>query len=756
MTSFDRSIPFIAIMACVFGSAPVLNARQDGPNDSPSKDARSDAEGPEKRPSDEGPPLEAATQPTGGSSEAASVIFMEVPLPIEENTDQILRARIEKRLNDIPSGTSRPICVLEFVAKDDRGGAGSSFERSLGLARFLASDRMSRLRTVAYVPKTVQGHAVLAVLACEEIAVTEESRFGPAGTGEPVDAFMRDAYRHIAERRRTIPSAVALGMLDRDLETARIELLDGTIRYAAGAELAELQAGGAVSKIETLAAKGDLVQFQGRALRVKHGFAAHLVADRKELAGAIGVSPDLLRDASDMDADWTVAQVDLKGRITAEQVNRVIHLSQDRLRRGPGCLLVLRIESPGGSPADSLRLAQYLAGLDRRVARTCAFVSGFARGDAALPAFACDDLILGEQALVGGPGERHLSAVELEQLGEPLKELAKSAQRDWSLYRAMLDPKFQVFECRKAGTGETRYFSRAERDAQIDPEQWTLGAAVATENGLSASDARKLGLVRFSAERVEEIPALYGLQEQTEVLQAGWMITRIEQLAAQAWFSRTLLFVAFFAIISEASSPGIGVAGFISAISFLLYFWAQFLNGTCGWLEVLLFLGGFAFLMIELFVLPGFGVFGVGGAVMMIASIVLASQTFILPRNAYQLREMPKSMLAVGMAGMGGLAAIFLLQRYIHRTPWFRNMALPPPDLNDPDLERRESLVDFAYLADKVGVATTLIAPSGKARFGDEIIDVITEGEVVAAAGRVRVVDVRGNRVLVRAMNGPP
>ncbi len=49
------------------------------------------------------------------------------------------------------------------------------------------------------------------------------------------------------------------------------------------------------------------------------------------------------------------------------------------------------------------------------------------------------------------------------------------------------------------------------------------------------------------------------------------------------------------------------MAGFISGISFLLFFWSQFLNGTAGWLELILFTGGLACIALEIFVLPGFG-----------------------------------------------------------------------------------------------------------------------------------------------------
>ncbi len=76
----------------------------------------------------------------------------------------------------------------------------------------------------------------------------------------------------------------------------------------------------------------------------------------------------------------------------------------------------------------------------------------------------------------------------------------------------------------------------------------------------------------------------------------------------------------------ELGSPGVGVGGFTSALCFLGFFWIEGLNGNVEWLEVLLFVAGIISLAIELFVLPGFGLFGIGGLVMMLVSIVLASQ----------------------------------------------------------------------------------------------------------------------------------
>ena len=52
-----------------------------------------------------------------------------------------------------------------------------------------------------------------------------------------------------------------------------------------------------------------------------------------------------------------------------------------------------------------------------------------------------------------------------------------------------------------------------------------------------------------------------------------------------------------------------GFLGILSVICFALFFWANYMGGSAGWLEVLLFLLGIACLALEIFVVPGFGVF---------------------------------------------------------------------------------------------------------------------------------------------------
>jgi membrane-bound ClpP family serine protease len=154
-----------------------------------------------------------------------------------------------------------------------------------------------------------------------------------------------------------------------------------------------------------------------------------------------------------------------------------------------------------------------------------------------------------------------------------------------------------------------------------------------------------------------------------------------------------------------------------------------------------------------LLVLPGFGAFGIGGGLLIVASIILASQTFVIPSNAYEWSQLPGSLFMAVAAGGGALAALIVARRLVTDAPMFNRVSLDTPDQQQREqISYQEAMVHFDYLVGKRGVTITQLTPSGKARFGDARVDVIGDGDVVPCGTDVVVVEVRGNEVLVRAV----
>ncbi|HEX5103783.1 MAG TPA: NfeD family protein, partial [Pirellulaceae bacterium] len=435
-------------------------------------------------------------------------------------------------------------------------------------------------------------------------------------------------------------------------------------------------------------------------------------------------------------------------------VNWILRTIEDHQKRNDFNLLILNLRSGGGNVEQSLRLAQQLASLGQPV-HTVAYVDWQARGDAAIIALACDELVVAPAAMIGGPGETVISGGELAVIREPLADLARTSGRDWSPSLALLDPSVELHRYTHALGGEVRYLSAEEAQLLPDADQWRRDdVAIETSRGITGLQAEELGLARGTAQNFDELKAMYQIEGTLEQVRPNWVLAAVESLANPriAWL---LLFVGIFALMFEMSTPGVGIPGLIAVVSFLLFFWSQFLHGTAGWLEILLFVAGLTCLAIEIFALPGFGVFGIGGALMVIVSIVLASQTFVVPANAYQLQQFPVSLLMVAAAMVGGIASIFVIRRFLPDTPYFNRMLLRPPEAEERlALSRREALASWEHLAGKRGVTLTPLVPAGKAQFGDELVDVVSNGEMLPKGTPVVIEEVAGSRVVVRRATG--
>ncbi len=77
----------------------------------------------------------------------------------------------------------------------------------------------------------------------------------------------------------------------------------------------------------------------------------------------------------------------------------------------------------------------------------------------------------------------------------------------------------------------------------------------------------------------------------------------------------------------EIFTAGFGVAGTLSIVCFVMYFFGGIIAGTADWWSVVLFAAGIGFLIAEMFI-PGFGIFGIAGIIMFILGLLFSSSSF--------------------------------------------------------------------------------------------------------------------------------
>lgn len=697
-----------------------------------------------------------ATAAAGEPRPPRAVTLIQVPLPIVGSVDSQVIRQIEQWVARHRAPTDpRPLLILEFSGPTGQIGSGSQFGRCLELAQYLSGERVRAVQVAAFLPQGCVGHAVLPVLACEQLIVGEEAVFGEAGGDEPfIDDIMRQSYASIAARHNTVPPAMALAMLDKNLAVCQVTTNDGT-RFVLERDLPAVQKEVAVSKVENLSRVGDMARFTGRELRLRFPIASHVANDRQALATALDLPPAAVREDLAATGAWKGVRVELNGPIHGRQITFIERTLRQQVDGGCNFICIV-IDSAGGAPDDAWRFAQFLASPELRGVRTVAYVPAQARASAGLIALACDHLWVAPDAVLGGEGDDESSLRVGAEIQRSIEQSELDLPRDRALMQAMVDPTTAVFHYTHQRTGEVRFFREADVAALDDPAVWTRGAPLPVAEGLRGNQLIELKLANGQAESLAEIKSYYHVEGELPEIKPNWAHMFIERLAHPA-VAGLLLFIAIVALFVEFSQPGVGLPGFVSAVCFILYFWSHVLHGTAGWLEILLFIAGVVSVLVELFVLPGAVVFGLGGGVLILSSLILASQTFVIPRNAYQLGQLPQTLGTLSFVGLCAFGALVMLRRHLAEAPVLKEMVLAPPsDEDQEEQDERESLARLEFLLGQRGRTITPLLPSGKARFGDEIVNVTTEGQPLPDDAEVVVVAERGNYLVVQAVAGNP
>jgi membrane-bound serine protease (ClpP class) len=205
----------------------------------------------------------------------------------------------------------------------------------------------------------------------------------------------------------------------------------------------------------------------------------------------------------------------------------------------------------------------------------------------------------------------------------------------------------------------------------------------------------------------------------------------------------------------EFKIPGASLPGIIAAICFALFFLGHYFAGLAGWEVVALFVLGVALVIIEiLFFAHSTIVFGVIGVFLMLASLLWAMIDRYPGETFFPTGEMLKvPLLNLLLALVASAIVIWLLAKYLPRTSIYRRFALMTSNPPGTSLAGapREFAAAVSVSPGMRGVALSMLRPSGKARFADHVVDVITQGEFVAPDTPIIVVQTDGMRVVVEA-----
>jgi membrane-bound serine protease (ClpP class) len=400
----------------------------------------------------------------------------------------------------------------------------------------------------------------------------------------------------------------------------------------------------------------------------------------------------------------------------------------DEATRAKADAVILEINTFGGRVDAAVIIRDAL--LRARVP-TVAFVNKRAISAGALISLAAEKIVMADGGTIG--------AATPVQVGAPGNAAKPVDEKSVSYMRK----EFRA-------TAESRKRPPLVAEAMVDPDVVIPGVI---EKGklltLTTTEALKLKVADTRADSLDavlEYIKLPGAEVRRPTVNWAEQLVRF---FTHPVLSSVLMTIGILGIIVELRTPGFGVPGAIGIASLGLFFWGHWLVRLAGWEEILLVTLGLVLLALEIFVIPGFGVAGVVGIIALLGGLALS----LVGAGATAALV----IWAVGRVALSLLIAIavsLILLRLLPRLPYGRSLVL------DTGLDARAGYAsapegDLKWVG-KRGTAGTPLRPAGIALFEGERVDVVSQGEYIAADAPIEVVRVDGNRIVVRqALGGP-
>jgi len=454
--------------------------------------------------------------------------------------------------------------------------------------------------------------------------------------------------------------------------------------------------------------------------------------------------------------------IKLQGTITdayAEAIKRKIEFASEQ----GGDTIILEMDTPGGTVSGSMNLGDFIHEKVEGGTNIIAYINPQAYSGGTMVALACKTIYIdktigkmGDVAPINFSGEM-VSEKFQAPIRKTMETYARARGYPVPLVHSMVTTDIEVLRIRDDADSEWRYVTRTDWDAIPDADKAGVEKEVVVPEGqlltMTAQDAREYGFVPKENGTVTSRLELYDVLEiDSDNVQRLYLSATEKILTYLDVVTPMLLSVGLIFLFIEFSNPGFGLPGIAGVVCLALFFTVKFSLGYARMFEIILFMVGIGLILAEILVIPGFGIAGVSGILLVVASLVLVFQQFTLPNSPTETVAFQANLLKV--LGSLTLAAvgIAVAARFLPSLP-FLSKIVHSEDLGTARVEL-EDQPDQRPSRDMIGdsgVALTALRPAGRADFDGRLMDVVTEGEFLEKGAKVEIIAIHGNRVVVTA-----
>jgi membrane-bound serine protease (ClpP class) len=455
-------------------------------------------------------------------------------------------------------------------------------------------------------------------------------------------------------------------------------------------------------------------------------------------------------------------------------------LYQSIVRRGEEAIaagadyLILDVQTYGGLVKSADDISKYLImDLAGRI-HTVAYVTTEAISAGSMISVSCQDIIMRQGTTIGCSAPIVSTGAEM---GEAEREKMESFVRATfsraaeangypeALLKAMVSQKLEVWQVKNLQSGQMEYFESDRLPSDPNSyalQQKTLVCAEGELLTLTALEAQAYGIARAvvsdEKEMLDFLATRDGVTFSDNILklETMWSEELVRWLTSPMVVSILVLGI-FLGIYVEFNTPGLGLPSLLAVVCLVILVGSKYLTGMANWFEVALLAAGFVLMMIEIFVIPGFGVAGFTGIV-----CILAGLFGLLVKNPPDEVPWPKGEYAwqVFMDGLSAFAlgfllfiiVSFILAKYLDRLPFLKRFVLKTANIGGKltlsrtsEPQHRESPLEPG----QTGRSISSLRPAGKAQFDGIVVDVVTDGAYIEKGKPVRILEIHGNRVVV-------
>ncbi len=404
--------------------------------------------------------------------------------------------------------------------------------------------------------------------------------------------------------------------------------------------------------------------------------------------------------------------------------------------------IILEINTFGGRVDAAIQIRDALINAKTL---TIAYINERAISAGALISLACKKIVMAPGATIGAatpvtmnPFTRQINTASEKFISYFRNEMKATAERNGrpvQIAEAMVDPDVEIEGVIKKGKLLTLTTSEAIYNNLADME---------ISNGL------------------KDILSAFQLKQSIIVNQKMNWAEKSLAILTNALISMLLLTIGIIALLIEFRAPTWGVAGSIGLICLILFFWGHWALHLVGWEEIILIFIGTILLLIEIFFIPGFGVTGISGILVISVALILS-----LVGNNPTLQEILNALSHLSIAFI--CVFIFLIifarsflktkavQRFVlhTQTKSKSNIKLGSGAQGEPSLiktdQENNTCKDYKdYFVGKEGMAFTNLRPAGKGIFDKERLNVVTEGDFLEKGTPIRIIRIEGSNIIVQ------